>query len=170
MTTVNLTEAEIRVCVSLATERWFMKKNSVDRPNYAAGRQQNLLEHDLLAGIRANVSEYAVSKYLGLPWTTPFYENSEHPRRIDHPDVGDHIEVRTLRTRAEVPVWPKDVNKQALIVATHVPNPDTYTQVEILGWMWAVNATKNEWLEPSDGSWRVPVTSLHAISEYSEAF
>lgn len=166
---VVLEEAEVRVCVDLAVSRWLIKKNSVDRPNYAKGKELGLLEHELLANIRANVSEYAVSKYLGLPWTAPFYLNSEHPRRIDHPDVMSEdggIEVRTLRTRAEVPVWRKDINKNGFVVATRLLDPEYYTSVEILGYMASNNVEEHpEWHSDFDDSYRVPVTALYDVDE-----
>lgn len=160
--TVRLEESEVRVCVDLAVARWMMKRNSVDRPNYAAGKALGLLEHELLANIRANVSEYAVSKHLALPWTTPFYLNSEHPRRMDHPDVGEHIEVRTLRTRAEVPVWQKDIDKGALVIATQVMDTEFFSEVAILGSIDSKDMVP-EWFNEFDSSYRVPVAALRSV-------
>lgn len=165
---VKLEESEVRVCVDLAVARWFMKKDSIDRPNYAAGKAKGLLEHELLANIRANVSEYAVSKYLGLPWTTPFYLNSEHKRRMDHPDVGANIEVRTLRTRVEAPVWQKDIDKDALVVATSLLDPEYYTSVEILGYIQATEVENHpEWRLTYEDSWRIPVKELNDIRNWT---
>lgn len=162
---VKLEESEVRVCVDLAVSRWFMKKDSIDRPNYAKGKAAGLLEHELLANIRANVSEYAVSKHLGLPWTTPFYLNSEHKRRMDHPDVGTNIEVRTLRTRAEVPIWRKDINKEAVVVATTLLDPEYYTEVEILGFALAQEVENYpQWYSDFDDSYRVPVKNLNPFT------
>jgi hypothetical protein len=165
---VKLEEPEIRVAVDLAVARWRMKRESVDKPNYAMGKAAGLLEHELLANIRANISESAVSKHYALPWTTPFYMNSEHPRRVDHPDVGANIEVRTLRTRAEVPIWDKDINKGALIVATFVSEAEYYTEVEILGWIFAKEAQKTQFYSEFDNSYRVPVTSLSTPESLKE--
>lgn len=166
MVTVHLEEPEIRVCVDLAVSRWLIKKNSVDRPNYAAGKAAGLLEHELLANIRANISEYAVAKYTGYTWTTPFYLNADHPKRMDHPDVGIDIEVRTLRTRAEVPIWDKDVKKDAFVVCTQVTDPDYYTTVEILGFIEAAECPNHpEWLWDVDTSYRVPIDSLQHIDK-----
>lgn len=159
-TTVKLEEPEIRVAVDLAVARWRMKKDSVDKPNYAMGKAAGLLEHELLANIRANITESAVSKFYGIPWTVPFYMNSEHPRRVDHPDVGSNIEVRTLRTRAEVPIWEKDINKGAIVVAALVSDAEFFTEVEILGWTFAEAAQKPQFFSEFDNSYRVPVTSL----------
>lgn len=164
---VKLEEPEIRVCVDLAVARWLIKKNSVDRPNYALGKAQGLLEHELLANIRANVSEYAVSKHLGLPWTAPFYLNSEHPRRIDHPDVGTNIEVRTVRTRVEVPVWRKDINKGAVVVATRLLDAEYYTEIEILGYINASEVENHpDWYSDFDNSYRIPVSDLSDINGF----
>jgi hypothetical protein len=163
---VVLEEAEVRVCVDLAVSRWLIKKNSIDRPNYAKGKELGLLEHELLANIRANVSEYAVSKYLGFTWTTPFYLNSEHKRRMDHPDVGMDIEVRTLRTRHEVPVWRKDIAKDAFVVATSLQDPNYYTSVDILGYLEAAEVENHpEWHSAFDDSYRVPVDALLNVDE-----
>lgn len=163
MTIVTLEEPEIRVCVDLAVSRWLIKKNSTDRPNYAAGKAAGLLEHELLANIRANISEYAVAKHTGQPWTTPFYLNSDHKTRIDHPDVGTSYEVRTLRTRVEVPVWQKDIDKDAVVVATRLLDPEYYTQVEIIGQITAKQAQNHpEWWndDPTNQGWRIPVDAL----------
>jgi hypothetical protein len=164
---VVMEEPEIRVATMLAVERWRMKRDSTDKESYAIGKKQGLLEHELLANLRANISESAVSKYYALPWTTPFYMNSEHNRRWAHADVGASLEVRTLRTRSEVPFWEKDLQKGNLVVATHVSEFEYCTVVDILGW-WD---TKNTVLEDSwknidyqtkkwDGSWRIPIDQL----------
>jgi hypothetical protein len=94
--------------------------------------------------------------------------NSEHPRRVDHPDVGKNIEVRTLRTRAEVPIWEKDINKDALIVATFVSEAEYYTEVEVLGWIFAKDAQKTQFYSEFDNSYRVPVTSLSTPESLKE--
>ena len=164
---VILEEPEIRVATMLAVERWRMKRDSTDKESYAIGKKQGLLEHELLANLRANLSESAVSKYYALPWTTPFYMNSEHPRRWAHADVGARLEVRTLRTRSEVPIWEKDRQKGNLVVATHVSEFDYGTEVEILGWFDpSEDALDDSWknidyqTKKWDGSWRIPLDQL----------
>jgi hypothetical protein len=163
MTLITLTREEVRVCSQIALERWLTKQTSKDRPNYASGKEAGKLEHDLLAGIRANVSEYAVAKHLNVAWSFPWYPNEDHPKRKDLPDVGTRTEVRTVRTRNEIPVWSKDVEKQAVIVGTKILDPDYFTKVEIYGLIAASAATRNDWWSPEINGWRVPITELTRI-------
>ena len=160
MTIVTLNKEEIRTITLLATQRWLEKIDSTDRPNYATGKASGALEHELLATIRANAVEWAVAKHYNLSWNIPFYTNDLHPRRKDLPDVGKNLEVRSLRTRNEVPVWDKDVSKNAIIVAGRVLDTDYYTRVEILGYIKAEDAIKPDWWSPEHKCWRVPVTAL----------
>lgn len=159
-TVITLTVDEVRVCTLIALERWILKKDSIDRPGYATGKRFGALEHELLANIRANVAEYAVSKYHGLPWTFPWYPNDEHQRRKAHPDVGTNIEVRTVRTRDSIAVWQKDVTKNAVIVAAKVTDDDYFTTVEIYGWFRAKDANRIEWREPQIAGWRIPLSEF----------
>ena len=158
---IVLTAEEVRVCTLVAVERWLTKRGSVDRPNYAAGKEAGKLEHELLASIRANVSEYAVSKLYELPWTFPWYPNDQHPLRKNHPDVGVNLEVRTIRTQLGIPVWKKDYDKRAVIVGTRVLDPDFFAEVEVLGWFPAVDVRRPEWVSLKENCYRVPVTELH---------
>lgn len=159
-TTITLTIEEVRVCTLIAMERWFTKKDSIDRPGYAMGKRFGALEHELLANIRANVAEYAVSKHHGLPWTFPWYPNEEHPRRKNHPDVGVNLEVRTVRTKTEIAVWPKDVTKDAIIIAAKVTDDDYFTTVDIYGWYRAKDAKSVANRDPRIGGWRIPLSSF----------
>jgi hypothetical protein len=161
LTIVELSEAEVRVCTLIASERWLAKRWSVDRPNYATGKSKGYLEHELLSNIRANVCEYAVSKLYVLPWTFPWYPNSEHPRRKDHPDVGQKVEVRSIRTRDAVPVWSKDVDKQAIIVAAKVLEDDYFSQVEVYGHIPVSICQRDDWFSSSEGCWRVPLDAFY---------
>jgi hypothetical protein len=156
---VTLTKDEIRVCSQVALERWLTKQNSQDQPNYAKGKALGHLEHELLATIRANVSEYAVARLYELPWTFPWYPNDQHPKRRDHPDVGTRTEVRTLRTRDRIPVWQKDIDKNAVIVATRVTNTN-FSEVEIYGWRQARDCQQPEWFEHASNAWRVPLDAF----------
>lgn len=157
---VTLSEREVRLCQDLASARWWEKRGSTDRPNYATGKEEGRLEHELLANIRANVSEYAVAKLTGQPWTTPYYTNPEHPRRKDHPDVGKTMEVRTIRTQTAIPVWEKDITKNAAIVGTKVLDDNYFTEVEVFGWIWAKDCKRTEWHNKTLNGWRVPITAL----------
>jgi hypothetical protein len=157
---VQLELEEVRVCTMIAMERWILKKGSIDKPNYAAGKRFGALEHELLANIRANVAEYAVAKYYELPWTFPWYPNGEHKKRKDHPDVGTNLEVRTVRTQTSIPVWSKDVAKNAIIIGCKVLDDDYFTQVEIYGWFPANSANRLEWRDPKIGGHRIPIAEF----------
>lgn len=157
---VDLTKDEIRVCSLIALERWLLKTNSTDAPNYALGKTEGRLEHELLANIRANVIEYAAAKLYALPWTFPWYPSDQHPARKDHPDVGTKVEVRSIRTANGIPVWQKDVDKQAIIVGGKTLN-DNYTQVEIYGSLPAIQAVRQDWYDTKYQCWRIPLTALH---------
>lgn len=157
---VQLTADEVRICTMIAMERWILKKDSVDRPGYATGKRFGALEHELLANIRANVAEYAVAKYYELPWTFPWYPLDQHKKRKDHPDVGANLEVRTVRTQDAIPVWPKDVAKDAMIIGCKVLDTDYFTQVEIYGYYPAREANKMEWRDPRIGGHRIPLSAF----------
>lgn len=161
MTIIRLTPDEIRVCSQIAVERWLLKQNSQDKPNYQTGKQNGALEHELLATIRANITEYAAAKLYEIPWTFPWYPNNQHPKRKDHPDAGTRTEVRTVRTRNAIPVWQKDIDKQALIVGGKVLDPDYYTQVEIYGHLDARQAQRPDWFDTAANCWRIPITELN---------
>lgn len=128
---MELTQSEVRVCASLALERWLTKTGSTDRPNYARGKSEGRLEHDLNAGIRANVCEWAVAKHWGFAWNVPWYPNSEHPKRSDLADVGINGEVRSVRTFNSIPYWPKDEGR--VIIGCKVLDDNYFSVVEIYG-------------------------------------
>jgi hypothetical protein len=156
---VSLTKDEVRVCTQLAVERWLMKFGSEDRPNYAKGKANGSLEHELLANIRTIVAEHAVAKALDLPHTVPWYLNELHPRRKEHGDVG-HLEVRTVRTQDAVPMWVKDYGK--VIVGAKVLDTEFYTKVAIYGWVQADNKVFDDdsLVDSYSNCWRVPLSSL----------
>jgi len=147
----------------IAVERWLLKKESKDRPNYAAGKTAGLLEHDLLANIRANVVEYSAAKLYGVTWTFPWYPNEQHPRRKDHPDIHTNVEVRAVRTRTEIPVWQKDVDKKAIICGGKVLDDTYFSEVEIYGHIPARDAVRQEWFDTQSNCWRVPINELKLI-------
>lgn len=124
------------------------------------GKRFGALEHELLANIRANVAEYAVSKYYALPWTMPWYPNEEHKNRKDHPDVGSNIEVRVVRTKPAIAIWEKDINKDAVIIGCKVLDDDYFTQVEIYGWYRAREAKRVEWFDKPINGYRIPITEF----------
>jgi len=160
MIIVNLSKEEVRACADIALNRWMMKFGSVDRPNYA-GDNKRFLEPEIAANVRTIVAEYAVAKHYKLPFTFPFYPNEEHSYRKDFADVGTRVEVKSIRTRDEVPVFPKDIRPGWVLVGARVTDRDYYSEVEIYGWI-AMEAMKDEWKYAPEGSWRVPLDAFES--------
>lgn len=160
---VTLSLEEVRVCALLGMERWLMKFGSEDRPNYLEGKKRGWLDWELVANVKANVAERAVSKLYGTTWNVPWYPNEEHPVRINHPDIGPNGEVRTIRTNDAIPVWPKDKVKGGYIIGARVLDPEYYSKVEVFGWLPVEMCTRDEWWSPreSDQCWRVPQDAFH---------
>ena len=154
---VHLSEKEVRVCAQLGMERWLMKFGSQDKPNYAEGKKAGRLEPELLANVRANVSEWAVAKQYNLPWNVPWYPNELHTLRKNIADVGDY-EVRTIRTQSAIPFWEKDAGRT--IVGAKVLDDEYYSLVEIYGKFQANDYMNDEFADASIGGWRVPVELL----------
>jgi len=152
---VVLGQDEVRVCTMLATERWLTKINSVDKPNYAAGKTAGRLEHELLANIRANISEWAAARAYNTNWNLPWYPNAMHPERKDIADIGRIGEVRTVRTRDAIPFWKKDLGK--MIIGTKILDEDYYTQVKVYGHINPDKYAIAEYRDESIDGWRVPV-------------
>lgn len=155
---VTLSKEEVRVCTMLATERWLTKFGSIDKPNYAQGKSAGRLEHELLANVRANVSEWAAAKLFNETWSVPWYPNELHPKRKDLADVGNMTEVRTVRTRDAIPFWAKDLNK--VIVGTKILDEEYYTQVEVYGSIAPARYSIPAYRDESINGWRVPVTEF----------
>lgn len=152
---INLTPEEVRVCTMLAMERWFTKFGSQDRPNYAKGKADGKLEHELLANIRANVCEYAVAKQYNLSWNVPWYPNEMHPKRKSLSDCGTNVEVRSVRTQDSIPFWKKD--RDNWIVGTKVIDAEYYSQVEIFGRILAIDFMTDSYYDRYIDGWRVPI-------------
>ena len=152
---VELNKDEVRVCTQLAVERWLTKFGSIDKPNYADGKATGRLEHELLANIRANVSEWAAAKAYNTTWSVPWYPNELHPQRKHLSDVGDLGEVRTVRTRAAIPFWLKDIDK--LIIGTKILDEEYYTSVEVYGSISPLHFMNNNYRDEAINGWRVPV-------------
>ena len=155
---VQLNQDEVRVCSNLAVERWLAKFNSKDKPNYAAGKLAGRLEHELLANVRANVSEWAVAKHYNLSWSVPWYPNELHPKRKDIGDVGTYHEVRTVRTQTAIPFWDKDSEKY--IFGTKIIDEEYYSQVEVYGSFKANEFMSDNYRDESINGWRVPVEEI----------
>jgi len=153
---MKLSKEEVRACADIALNRWMMKWGSVDRPNYA-GENKAKLEPEIAANVRTIVAEYAVAKLYKQSFTFTFYTNEEHPFRKDIADVGTNIEVKSIRTRDEIPVFPKDIRPGWLLVGARVLDRDYYSEVEVFGWIKMEDVQRDEWLYAPEGSWRIPL-------------
>jgi hypothetical protein len=152
---VNLSKDEVRVCTQLAIERWLMKWDSIDRPNYAEGKANGKLEHEVLANIRANVCEYAAAKLYNLTWTVPWYPNESYPQRKHLPDIGVRGEVRSVRTSNAIPFWQKDMDK--VLIATKCLDDETFSQVFVFGHVEPELYAIDELFDDSINGWRIPL-------------
>ena len=152
---IALSKDEVRVCTMLALERWLAKFGSVDKPNYAQGKVDGKLEHELLSNVRANVCEWAVAKQYNQSWNVPWYPNSLHPQRKSLADVGVNYEVRSVRTQTSIPFWEKDINNY--IFGTKVLDSDYYSEVEVYGHIVPTDYMTDEWYDSYIEGWRVPV-------------
>lgn len=159
---IVLTVQEVRVCTLLAMERWFEKHGSIDQPNYAKGKSQGKLEHELLASVRANVCEYAVARHYNIVWNVPWYPNHLHPNRKALPDVGKNGEVRNIRTHGSIPFWEKDKGK--FIFGAKVLDDEYFTKVELYPYFYADDYMKDEYKDDYINGWRVPVDLLQALT------
>ena len=158
---INLSESEVRICSNLAVERWLTKMGSIDAPNYAQGKIDGVLEHDLLAGIRANVSEWAAARVFNLGWNLPWYPNNLHQFRNKISDIGRDGEVRTVRTRNAIPFWEKDFGK--MIIGTKILDDVYFKTVEVYGFIDAEVFATNEFRDESINGWRVPITRMELV-------
>jgi hypothetical protein len=158
---IKLSKEEVRACADIALNRWMMKWGSIDRPNYA-GANKTKLEPEIAANVRTIVAEYAVAKHYKLPMTFPFYTNEEHPYRKDFPDVGTNVEVKSIRTRDEIPVFPKDIRDGWVLVGARVTDRDYYSEVEVFGWIPMEDIPQHdEWIYEPEGSWRIPLDQFN---------
>ena len=152
---VTLDKDEVRVATILAVERWLAKFGSTDKPNYAKGKIDGKLEHELLSNIRANVCEWAVAKQYNQSWNVPWYPNSLHPQRKSLADVGANYEVRSIRTQTSIPFWQKDINNY--IFGAKVLDTEYYSEVEVYGHILPTDYMIDEWYDSYIKGWRVPV-------------
>jgi hypothetical protein len=158
---ITLTESEVRICSTLAVERWLTKFDSTDAPNYAKGKTEGVLEHDLLAGIRANVSEWAAARVFNISWNLPWYPNELHPARKDIADIGQNSEVRTVRTKSAIPFWKKDLDK--VIVGTKILNDDHFNTVNVYGYFHPSAFAIDEFWDQTIDGWRVPIIRMEKV-------
>ena len=155
---VELDKDEVRVCTMLAVERWLTKFGSVDQPNYAQGKADGRLEPEINANIRANICEWAVAKHYNFAWNNPWYPNTLHRRRHSLPDVGDNIEVRSIRTQDSIPFWNKDMGK--VIVGTKCLDTEYFSKVEIFGTASPEEYMKEEYYDSYISGWRIPISGF----------
>jgi hypothetical protein len=155
---VTLSPEEVRVCTLLGVERWLTKFGSQDKPNYAKGKADGKLEHELLANIRANVCEWAVAKQYNVSWNVPWYPNSLHPVRKGLADLSKNIEVRSIRTQDSIPFWDKD--KENYIFGAKVLDTDYYSKVEVYGHIKASDYMVEKYYNTYINGWRVPINEF----------
>lgn len=158
---VTLSKEEVRACADIALNRWMIKFGSEDRPNYAGDNKRNL-EPEIAANVRTIVAEYAVAKLYKKSFTFPFYTNEEHHYRKDIAEVGTNIEVKSIRTKDEIPVFPKDIREGWLLVGARVLDRDYYSEVEVFGWLKMEDIPPHtEWKYAPEGSWRIPLDQFN---------
>lgn len=157
---ITLSKDEVRVCAMLGVERWLAKFDSEDRPNYAKGKDEGRLEHEVLAVIRANVCEWAVAKHFNTSWNVPWYPNDLHPYRKHIPDIGKNGEVRCIRTKNAIPFWEKDKGK--FIFGAKVLD-NNFTKVELFNFFKSDDYMLDIYRDESICGWRVPVDILPAL-------
>ena len=157
---VTLSKDEVRACADIALNRWLMKWGSTDRPNYA-GDNKRYLEPEIAANVRTIVAEYAVAKLYKQPYVFPFYPNDEHPFRKFNPDVFPNIEVKSIRTKDAIPVFPKDIQYGYILVGARVLDRDYYSEVEVFGWLPIEECVKPEYHYKPENSWRVPLDQFN---------
>ena len=155
---VNLSKEEVRACADAALNRWMMKWGSVDRENY---QDKSTLEPEVAANVRTIVAEYAVAKLYKKSFTFPFYPNEEHGFRKNSAEVGTNIEVKTIRTKDEIPVFPKDIHPGWMLVGERVLDRDYYSEVEVYGWLPMEEVSRDEWKYAPEGSWRIPLDAFN---------
>lgn len=152
---IDLSKDEVRVCTQFAIERWLMKWDAIDRPNYAEGKANGRLEHEVLASIRANVCEYAASKLYNVAWSVPWYPNESHIARARLPDIGNRGEVRSVRTSDAIAFWQKDLDK--VLVATKCLDDATFSQVYVFGHLDPEPYAVDDYWDDSIRGWRIPL-------------
>jgi len=155
---VKLSKDEVRICSQLALERWLAKWDSIDKPNYAEGKTQGRLEHEVLANIRSNVCEWAAAKLYNVSWNTPWYPNYLHGERKDIPDIGNIWEVRSVRTSTGIPFWSKDLGKY--IIGTKCLDMEKFSEVYVFGHIDPNEFTGKEYYDHLIDGWRVPIDSF----------
>ena len=102
-----------------------------------------------------------MAKLYKQPFTFPFYTNEEHYFRKDFPDVMPCYEVKSVRTKDEIPVFPKDIRPGVILVGARVLDRDYYSEVEVYGWLPTEECTKDEYHYAPENSWRIPLDKFN---------
>ncbi len=157
---IKMMPEDITVCTGLAEIRAKIKENSKNTENYQKGIDNNYLLPENVAGTRSNLAERAVSYLLEEPWNNPVYANRYHYSygQITS-DVGQNIEVRTMRTIFKVPVKPNE--RDGLIIYGCAVSHD-YEWVEVFGSITSELAKNPKYYaeEPGFVGYRVPLEDL----------
>lgn len=162
---LNMLQDEIDEAIRVGTTRYRRKIDSVDKPNYAKGKEDGSLEHDLNAAIRSALAECAVALVTEQVWGGSYtYSNRFHQYRKHLADVGQKTEVRTVRTKDTIAIWEKDKGKT--IVGCEVIDPERFTKVKIFGYVIAEDAMQPQYFDPSPkmNGWRYPTNLLLPIT------
>lgn len=92
------------------------------------------MEDNLTASISAAVAEMAVAKHVNQYWSGSIWPVAEHDKYKNLPDVGDNIEVRTVRTSSSAAVRRHQVGK-GLILWVAKPVRPALDTVDLWGWI-----------------------------------
>jgi hypothetical protein len=71
-------------------------------------------------------------------------------------DVGNNIEVRSVRTQTSIPFWEKD--KGRIIVGAKCLDTEYYSSVEVYGYIKPEDYMNDEYYDNYINGWRVPLT------------
>jgi hypothetical protein len=134
-------------------------------PN-AAWYDEERMEREPAANIKAALCEAAVGQYTGLPAHLAVWPHSQHHHHTLDPDVGDNIEVRRVRTQTGPTLREHQVGHGFILWAAVVEEYlDTACHViRLLGWRdydeaWAVGYA-NGWGRHPEESRQVPWRSV----------
>jgi len=100
------------------------------------------MEDNLTASIAAAVAEMCVAKHINQFWSGSVWPVADHAKYKDLPDVGDNIEVRTVRTSPSAAVREHQVGKGLILWVAKPIRPDLEA-VELWGWI------------PMDSAWEL---------------
>ena len=161
---IRVPRREFEAIVDVAKHRWLEKQGSTNRPNYQVGQDNGSLQHELIATIGNMIAEMVVAYAIDENWNFPVHSNRFIKERGKFGDVGHNVEVRTVRTRNEVPIWPKDAGK--IVYACKIVDEAYFSEVEVYGFVSADEAMSHpEYFDssPNMNGWRYPLSALTPI-------